>query len=160
MFILECPHRGLGKTKHDKSYLHMCLGIAGIYLQGSYLKGSTYMDRHFYLGHLYAIMTSHGIRWNYSHFPWVIGFCAIRPCSVYLYTEHQRSWGGVYWYHLVRLSVCPSVRPSVRPSVCPSVRLWTESCPLCIFNFGKFFKFITLTLSSFDLGSNMTQWYG
>ena len=29
---------------------------------------------------------------------------------------------GVYWYHLVRLSVRPSVR------------LWTESCPLCIFN--------------------------
>ena len=29
---------------------------------------------------------------------------------------------GVYWYHLVRLSVCRSVR------------LWTESCPLCIFN--------------------------
>ena len=28
---------------------------------------------------------------------------------------------GVYWYHLVRLSVRPSVR------------LWTESCPLCIF---------------------------
>ena len=74
-------------------------------------------------------------------------------------------------------------------SVCPSVPLWTESCPLCIFNntrgihfifahlikqlqmcrvyclfqnekkwnFGIFFKFITLTLSSFDLGSNMTQ---
>ena len=87
---------------------------------------------------------------------------------------------GVYWYHLVHLSVCPSVR------------LWTESCPLCIFNnthrihfifahlikqlqkvcrvqcpfqnskiwnFGEFFKFVTLTLSSFDLGSNMTQWY-
>ena len=33
---------------------------------------------------------------------------------------------GVYWFHLVRLSV--------RPSVCPSVRLWTYSCPLCIFN--------------------------
>ena len=29
---------------------------------------------------------------------------------------------GVYWFHLVRLSVCPSVR------------LWTESCLLCIFN--------------------------
>ena len=29
---------------------------------------------------------------------------------------------------------CPSVCPSVRPSGCPSVRLWTESCPLCIFN--------------------------
>ena len=27
-------------------------------------------------------------------------------------------------------------------------------------NFGEFFKFVTLTLSSFDLGSNMTQWYG
>ena len=70
---------------------------------------------------------------------------------------------------------------------CSSVRLWTESCPLCIFNntgrihfifahlikqlqkvwcefknsqiwnFGKFFKFVSLTLSSFDLGSNMTQ---
>ena len=24
----------------------------------------------------------------------------------------------------------------------------------------NFFKFVTLTLSSFDLGSNMTQWYG
>ena len=27
-------------------------------------------------------------------------------------------------------------------------------------NFGEFFKFVTLALSSFDLGSNMTQWYG
>ena len=53
-------------------------------------------------------------------------------------------------------------------SVRLSVRLWTESCPLCIFNntrrihfifahlikqknwnFGKFFKFVTLTLSFF-----------
>ena len=33
-------------------------------------------------------------------------------------------------YTGVTLSVCPSARPSV----CPSVRLWTESCPLCIFN--------------------------
>ena len=42
---------------------------------------------------------------------------------IYFYTprfnEVER---GVYWFHLVRLSVCPSVR------------LWTESCPLCIFN--------------------------
>ena len=36
-----------------------------------------------------------------------------------LFNEVDR---GVYWYHLVRLSVCLSVR------------LWTESCPLCIFN--------------------------
>ena len=40
----------------------------------------------------------------------------------FLYPPLQRSWKGVYWYHLVRLSICPSVR------------LWTESCPLCIFN--------------------------
>ena len=33
----------------------------------------------------------------------------------------QRSWGGVYWIHPVRPSVCLSVCPSVRPSVgrCP-----------------------------------------
>ena len=33
------------------------------------------------------------------------------------------------------------------------------ACNVCfkIWNFGKFFKFVTLTLSSFDLGSNMTQ---
>ena len=36
------------------------------------------------------------------------------------------------------------------------------SCNVCvqnskIWNFGKFFKFVTLTLSSFDLGSNITQ---
>ena len=82
----------------------------------------------------------------------------------------------------ILVSPCPSVRPSVR--------LWTEPCPLCIFNntglvhflfahlikqlhkvcrvlslfrnsklwnFCKFFKFVTFTLSSFDLGSNMTQ---
>ena len=72
--------------------------------------------------------------------------------------------------------------PSVPLSIRPSVHLWTESCPLCIFNntcwihfilthlikllkkvcyitetktFGKFFKFVTLTLSCFDLGSKM-----
>ena len=80
-----------------------------------------------------------------------------------VYPTLQRSWkGGILVSH------CPSVRPSVR--------LWTESCPLCIFNntrrihftsahfikqlqkvchvqslfqnssifnFGKFFKFVT-----------------
>ena len=29
------------------------------------------------------------------------------------YTPAQRSWRGVYWIHLVRLSVRPSVRLSV-----------------------------------------------
>ena len=32
---------------------------------------------------------------------------------MFYYTPAQRSWRGVYWIHLVRLSVCPSVRPSV-----------------------------------------------
>ena len=34
------------------------------------------------------------------------------------YTPAQRSWWGVYWIHLVRLSVCMSVCLSVCPSVC------------------------------------------
>ena len=29
---------------------------------------------------------------------------------------------GAYWFHLDRLSVCPSVR------------MWTESCPFCVFS--------------------------
>ena len=107
-----------------------------------------------------------------------------KSCNNSLYPPLQRSWKGVYWYHLVCLSVC---------LICLSVRLWTESCPLCIFKnthripfifahlikqlrkvcrvqcpfqnseiwyFGDFYKFATLTLSSFDFGSNMTQWYG
>ena len=41
---------------------------------------------------------------------------------------------GVYWYHLVRLSVCPSVDRIVSALY-----------------LGEFFKFVTLTLSSFDL---------
>ena len=39
-------------------------------------------------------------------------------CFVYLlYPPLQRSWKGVYWFHLVRLSVCPSARLPVCPSV-------------------------------------------
>ena len=33
-----------------------------------------------------------------------------------------RSWKGVYWFHVFR------------PSVRLSIRLWTKSCPLCIFH--------------------------
>ena len=87
----------------------------------------------------------------------------------FLYPSLQQSWKG-----------------GILVSPCPSVHLWTESCLLCIFNntcrihfifahhikqlekvchvnvyfninFDKFFKCVTLTLSSFDLGSNMTQ---
>ena len=85
-------------------------------------------------------------------------------------------------------SVHPSVCPSVRLSVCGQNRVPSVSsrilmgsisylhilssnfrrCVACnarftilkIWDFGDFFKFVTLTLSSFDLGSNMTQWYG
>ena len=81
-----------------------------------------------------------------------------------------------------------SVRPSVRLSICGQNRVRSVSstiligsisylhilssnlrkCVACnasfkikkIQNFGEFFKFVTLTLFSFDLGSNMTQWYG
>ena len=35
---------------------------------------------------------------------------------------------------------------------------WCVAC--YFFHFGKYFNFVTLTLSSFDLGSDMNQWYG
>ena len=87
-------------------------------------------------------------------------------------------------YTGITLSVCPSVCPSVDRIVsalylqeyssdpfhiCTSYQATSEgvSCvmPISKFknfskNFGDFFKFVTFTLSSFDLGSNMTQWYG
>ena len=37
-------------------------------------------------------------------------------------TSTNLTVGGVYWFHLVR------------PSICLSFHLWTESCLLCIFN--------------------------
>ena len=37
--------------------------------------------------------------------------------------SERSCWGVIYWFHSVRLSVCPSVRPSVCPSRLP--------CPLC-----------------------------
>ena len=47
----------------------------------------------------------------------------------------QRSCWGVYWFHSVRPSVCPSVRPSVpRPSRIP--------CPLCSFYSSGWILFI------------------
>ena len=78
--------------------------------------------------------------------------------------------------------ISTKLKGGILVSPCPSVHLWTESCLLCIFNnihrihflfahlikqlqkmchvfqnstiwnCGKFFKFVTLTLSSFDLG--------
>ena len=43
-------------------------------------------------------------------------------CSEVIIPPAQRSCWGVYWFHSIRLSFCPSVRPSIRPSVHPSVR--------------------------------------
>ena len=85
----------------------------------------------------------------------------------------------------VLVSPCPSVRqPSRRLSICPSVDRIVSALYLPqystdpfhiytayqatsegvwsffffkIWSFGKFFKFVTLTLSCFDFGSNMTQ---
>ena len=87
-----------------------------------------------------------------------------------LYPPLQRSWKGVYWFHLVR--------PSARLSVCPSVdrivsalylqqyssdpfHIWTSyqatSDGVSRVKVWQLFKFVTLTLSAFDLGSNRTQ---
>ena len=101
--------------------------------------------------------------------PWLI----IPPASTKLK-------GG---YTGITLSVCPSVRLSVCPFVdrivsalylqeyssdpfhiCTSYQATSEGVsrvmPISKFKDLKFFKFVTLTLSSFDLGSYMTQWYG
>ena len=79
-------------------------------------------------------------------------------------------------YTGITLSVCPSVDSIVSAlylqqyssdpfHICTSYQATSEGVsrvmPVSkLKNFGDFFKFVTLTLSSFDLGSNMTQWYG
>ena len=107
------------------------------------------------------------------HMKW-LRFLIIPPASTKLK-------GG---YTGITLSVCPSVRLSV----CGQNRVRSVSsriligsilylhilssnfrrCVVCNAHFKikkieilvNFFKFVTLTLSSFDLGFNMTQWYG
>ena len=97
---------------------------------------------------------------------------------IYIYIPPlQRSWKGG-----ILVSPCPSVRRSVDKIVsalylqqysldpfhiCTSYQATKEGVsrvmPVSKFkncNFGEFFKFVTLTLSSFELGSNMTHWYG
>ena len=74
-----------------------------------------------------------------------------------------------------------SVGLPVRPSVCRTNRvrsvsstilagsisylhILSRNCRWCVacyfFHFGKYFNFVTLTLSPFDFGSDMNQWYG
>ena len=72
--------------------------------------------------------------------PRFVSSCYV-PTGMLLYPP-QRSWGGVYWIHPVRPSVCPSVCLSVRPSVRPwvGVRMIT----LILFSgFNFFFTYIT-----------------
>ena len=104
-------------------------------------------------------------------------------CNIFIPPTSTKLKGG---YTGITLSVCPSVRLSVCPSVdkivsalylqqyswdpfhiCTSYQATKEGVsrvmPVSKFknlNFGEFFKFVTLTLSFFDLGSNMTRWYG
>ena len=72
---------------------------------------------------------------------------------------------GVYWYHLVRPSVCPSMDRIVTAlylqqyssdpfHICTSYQATSEGVPRVIF------LFVTLTLSSFDLGSNRPNGMG
>ena len=79
--------------------------------------------------------------------------------------------GGVYWFHLVHLSVCGqnhvcSVSSTILVGSISHLHILSINFRRCVAykvclkiikfrNFGKFFKFVTLTLSSFDLGSNM-----
>ena len=88
------------------------------------------------------------------------------------FNEVERGYTGI------TLSVCPSVDRIVSAlylqqytsdpfHICTSYQATSEGVSrvisVSIFKNAKFwriFKFVTLTLSSFDLGSNMTEWYG
>ena len=56
---------------------------------------------------------------------------AAHAVCTYYYTHHfNEVERGVYWFHVVR------------PSVRLSIRLWTKSCPLCIFHNNSRIHFI------------------
>ena len=92
----------------------------------------------------------------HCHFTHTSGF------SLYSYTPHQRSWKGVYWFHLVRLSVYPSVDRIVSAlylqqyssdpfHICTSYQATSEGVSWVMFvsklkKYGEFFKFVSLTL--------------
>ena len=60
------------------------------------------------------------IAWPYLLAAFMVIGCCNQSWSSLLYPPHNEVVGGVYWFHSVRPSVCPSVRPSRMP------------CPLCI----------------------------
>ena len=92
--------------------------------------------------------------------------------SIFISPASTKLKGGIL------VSLCPSVCPSVDRIVsavylqqyssdpfhnCTSYQATSEGVSRVKFvskftNFGKFFKLVSLTFSSFDLGSNMTQY--
>ena len=86
---------------------------------------------------------------------------------------------GVYWFHVVRLFISPSVRPSVdgimsaqylQQYLLDPLHIYASGLPTqegvshvnCLQNskisiFDNCFKFVTFTSSCFDFGSNMKQ---
>ena len=118
---------------------------------------------------------------------WVIINAPREPahcCVIIIPPASTKLKGG---YTGITLSVCPSVHLSVCPSVDIIVsalylqQYSSDPIQICtsyqeisagglrvmpVSKFEKseilpnFCKFVTLTFSSFDLGSNMTQWYG
>ena len=93
---------------------------------------------------------------------------------LFIIPSAQRSCRGVYWFHSVRPSVCPPVCPaSCVSSVAATVLVGSISylhilssnfrrcvtykvfCKILIF--GIFKKFVTLTLSCFDFGSDVNH---
>ena len=94
--------------------------------------------------------------------------------ELFIITSAQLKLKGVYWFHLVRLSVCPSVDRIVSAlyllqyslgqfDICTSHQATSEGVSNVKFcsksktngSFDKFFELVTLTSSCFDLGSNM-----
>ena len=83
---------------------------------------------------------------HYVTSPWIrIHFSGKFP-SLWIIPPQQRSCWGVYWFHSVRLSVCPSVRLSRLP------------CPLCnIYSSGLFLS-ILATNNYYHERVCRTQW--
>ena len=106
-----------------------------------------------------------------------IGIQTIGECLLYHPHKEVVGWvggGGVYWFHCVRPSVHPSICLSRIPCLLCSayssgwihfifIHLIKQLQKVCHMHsflqhfkiFGNFFKFVNLTLSCFDLGSDV-----
>ena len=69
------------------------------------------------------------IAWPYLLAAFMVIGCCNQSWSSLLYPPHNEVVGGVYWFHSVRPSVCPSVRPSVPHAVSAlyHLQLWMDS---------------------------------